>query len=113
MPENPVVEPAPQTTPVQTRAAANGRTNGAKKSSKGAKYPPSNDLMVITDIGPAFNQKLQAAGIKSFQALARLTPAQVEEKTGIPAERVERGQWIEQAQKLATQTEKGKPERPD
>jgi predicted flap endonuclease-1-like 5' DNA nuclease len=106
VPENPVVEPAPQTTPVKTRAAANGRSNGAKKSPKAAANSPSDDLTVITDIGPVFNQKLRAAGIKSFKALAQLTASQIEEKTGIPAERVERGQWIEQARKLATQAEK-------
>jgi predicted flap endonuclease-1-like 5' DNA nuclease len=106
VPENPVVEPAPQTTPVKTENAANGRTNGAKKTSKAAANSRSDDLTVIIDIGPVFNQKLRAAGIKSFKALAQLTAGQIEEKTGIPAERVERGQWIEQARKLATQAEK-------
>jgi predicted flap endonuclease-1-like 5' DNA nuclease len=56
-----------------------------------------DDFTPLNDIGPAFNQRLHAAGIKTFAALASLSPQEIEEKTGIPAERVERKKWREQA----------------
>ena len=59
------------------------------------------DFTVITDIGPVFNKKLHEAGIKTFGELATLSPQEIEEKTDIPASRVERGEWIKQAARLA------------
>jgi predicted flap endonuclease-1-like 5' DNA nuclease len=56
----------------------------------------------VSDIGPVFNQKLHEAGINSFRDFVILTPAEVAAKTGIPVERIERGKWLEQVQKLIT-----------
>lgn len=106
LPQNLEVEPAAKTTPVQAKTGGSAQSNGSKRTPKAAPTPRPDDLMIILDIGPVFNRKLQAAGINSFKALAQLTPAQIEAKTGIPAERVERGRWIEQAQKLSTQAPK-------
>lgn len=64
-----------------------------------------DDFTPLNDIGPAFNQKLHAAGIKTFAALVALSPEEIEEKTGIPAERVERKKWREQAQAKLRGTE--------
>ena len=64
-----------------------------------------DDFTPLNDIGPAFNQKLHAAGIKTIAALAALSPQEIEEKTGIPAERVERKKWREQAQAKLKGTE--------
>lgn len=75
---------------------------GGKKASKAS---PTDDFTAILDIGPVFNQKLHDAGIKTFRDLAKLTPAQIEEKTGIPADRIEYGRWIEQVQEILA----GKP----
>lgn len=64
-----------------------------------------DDFTPLNDIGPAFNQKLHAAGIKTFAALVALSPEEIAEKTGIPAERVERKKWREQAQAKLRGTE--------
>jgi predicted flap endonuclease-1-like 5' DNA nuclease len=64
-----------------------------------------DDFTPLNDIGPAFNQKLHEAGIKTFAALASLSPEEIEEKTGISAERVERKKWREQAQAKLKGTE--------
>jgi Ni,Fe-hydrogenase III small subunit/predicted flap endonuclease-1-like 5' DNA nuclease len=59
-----------------------------------------DDFEIILDIGPVFNRKLHDAGINTFEELARLTPAQIEAKTGINAERVESGKWLEQTRQI-------------
>ncbi len=59
------------------------------------------DFTRIHDLGPVFNTKLHEAGIKTFAALAALTPEQIEEKTAIPAARVVRSDWLKQAAQLA------------
>ena len=102
VPDKVEVKPA-STSPTEsknTAKAAYSGSNGAKKPARASRPPRTDDFTLILDIGPIFNQKLHDAGITSFKALVRLTPAQIEEKTGIPAERIQRGQWIEQVQKI-------------
>jgi predicted flap endonuclease-1-like 5' DNA nuclease len=110
VPEKVVVRPAKTASPKSKEAGAAKATSAAEKNGKGgkktAKPSHTDDFTTILDIGPVFNQKLHEAGIKSFKDLARLTPAQIEEKTGIPAERIESGRWLEQVQQILAEKPK-------
>ncbi len=61
----------------------------------------TSDFLPIADIGPIFNKRLLEAGIKTYATLAALSAQEIETKTGIPASRIERGRWREQAARLA------------
>jgi predicted flap endonuclease-1-like 5' DNA nuclease len=100
--DEPEVQPATEAAPVQDKTVSDTLDSSPKKSKKSGTKSTTDDFTVIIDIGPVFNQKLHDAGITSFKALARLTPAEIADKTGISAERIEYGQWVEQAQKLLT-----------
>lgn len=56
-------------------------------------------LIEIVGIGPAFSQALQDAGIVTFAQLARQDADALAERLGnrVPAERIRRERWIEQA----------------
>ena len=60
-----------------------------------------DDFTRIVGIGPTFNQRLQAAGIRTYAELAGKTPEEIAAAIGWPNERVVRDQIIEQARKLA------------
>jgi NADH-quinone oxidoreductase subunit E len=62
-----------------------------------------DDFTVISGIGPTFQRRLKAAGIRTYADLAALTPEQVAEIIGWPVERVIRTGLIEQAARLAQQ----------
>lgn len=102
----PLPESTPDSTPLAKPAANSARnqprSNGSKKNSRNSAKPKTDDFTVVSDIGPVFNQKLHEAGINSFRDFVSLTPAEVAAKTGIPVERIERGKWLEQVQKLIT-----------
>ena len=110
VPEKVVVKPAKVTPPKSSDAGTAKVSSMAEKNGKSgkknAKASRTDDFTTIVDIGPVFNQKLHEAGIRSFRDLARLTPAQIEEKTGIPAERVESGRWLEQVQQILAEKPK-------
>jgi predicted flap endonuclease-1-like 5' DNA nuclease/cytoskeletal protein CcmA (bactofilin family) len=59
------------------------------------------DLTVIRGIGPSSDQRLKAAGIRTFAQLAALTPEQLAAIIGIPLERVIEDDLIGQARRLA------------
>ncbi len=59
--------------------------------------PGEDDFTRIDGIGPVFAQRLNAAGVRTFAQLAALTPEQVADIIGWPAERVIRSRIIEQA----------------
>jgi predicted flap endonuclease-1-like 5' DNA nuclease len=103
-PEEVAVKPAKAALPKSKEAGAATAIPAAEKNGKGGKKTArsarTDDFTTILDIGPVFNRKLLEAGIKSFKDLASLTPAQIEEKTGIPAERVESGRWLEQVREI-------------
>lgn len=105
VPAEPEVVEAADSSPVNETSDNGATDNGAKKSNRSSRAR-TDDFTVIVDIGPVFNQKLHDAGIKSFKALAKLTPAEIADKTGIPAERIEHGRWIEQVQELLAAEEK-------
>ncbi len=103
IPDNIVVKPANTSSPTRPKdsdKAASSEINAVKNPATTSRSPQGDDFRVIMDIGPVFNQKLRDAGIKSFSDLVKLTPAQIEEKTGIPAERIERGRWLEQVREI-------------
>lgn len=106
VPEEPEVKSAATAAPVENKATTDARNSSPKKSKKNSAKSRTDDFTVILDIGPVFNQKLHEAGIKSYKALAKLTPAQIADRTGIPAERIENGRWIEKVQKLLAGEEK-------
>ncbi|HEX2916406.1 MAG TPA: helix-hairpin-helix domain-containing protein [Chloroflexia bacterium] len=65
----------------------------------------TDDFTLLKDIGPATSKKLQEAGIASFEQLAALSTEELEKKTGISAERINRARWQEQAAELASKNE--------
>ena len=60
-----------------------------------------DDFTRINGIGPVFDQRLKAAGIRTFAELADRTPAEIAEIVKWPVARVERSMLIEQARQLA------------
>lgn len=56
-----------------------------------------DDFVPLRGIGPAFAERLHQAGIRTYAALARLTPEQVAERCQVPAWRIRRDDWIGQA----------------
>jgi len=70
------------------------------KAAAQPRKPGADDLTRIDGIGPVFAQRLNAAGIRTFAQLAALTPEQVADIIGWPAERVIRSQIIGQARAL-------------
>jgi large subunit ribosomal protein L21 len=81
----PVRRPAPQPKPVQTDSG-------------------KDDLKAIKGIGPAIERKLNEAGILTFQALARLTVAELENILGSTKRLVkDEGSLLAQAEQLAQQ----------
>jgi predicted flap endonuclease-1-like 5' DNA nuclease len=68
--------------------------------------PGKDDLKVIKGIGPAIEKKLNNAGIQTFEAMARLTVAELENILGSTKRLVQdEGDLIAQAEKLARQKE--------
>lgn len=60
-----------------------------------------DDLKVIKGIGPAIEKKLNAAGVFTFEALARLSVEELENILGNTRRLVQEGNLISQAKKLA------------
>lgn len=92
-----IAEPAareaatPATSPSQ-------REKPAPKKSKAAE---ADDLQQISGIGPAFERRLNEAGITRYGQLAALSPAEVRERTRLEAWQGDVENWIAQAQALA------------
>ncbi len=61
-----------------------------------------DDLLAIKGIGPTFLSLLHEAGISRYAELAAHTPESLSAALGgrVPAERIEREGWIEQARAL-------------
>lgn len=62
-----------------------------------------DDFLKIRGIGPAFNSKLQAAGVTTYRQLAAMSPEEIAAIVGWAPERVIRDQLREQAADLAEQ----------
>lgn len=64
-----------------------------------------DDLKAIKGIGPAIEKKLNAAGVRTFAALAGLTPRELETILGSTLKRLkDEGELIAQAKKFAKGT---------
>ncbi len=105
IPQNAVIEPpAPAETPTAepeaTDSSWGSHFNRQSHLDQAADTNKPADFTPIKDIGPVFNKRLREAGIITYSALATLTAEEISEKTGIPAERIERGRWREQAAEL-------------
>lgn len=61
-----------------------------------------DDLTELRGIGARLSERLHAAGIKSFQALADQDPEALASALGVPASRIERDGWIEAARARTT-----------
>lgn len=76
--------------------------NGASASSLAAPTSQPDPLEEINGIGPAFAQKLNAAGVFTFAQLSRLTPERVVEIIQPESwQRIEPQAWIAQAHLLS------------
>jgi hypothetical protein len=65
----------------------------------------ADDFKHIKGIGPAIEQRLHGVGILTYADLAKLTPAQISERTGgLSAKVVDKKRWIKQAAKLASES---------
>lgn len=64
-----------------------------------AKAEEGDNLAEIAGIGPVFRVRLRQAGIDNFAALAASTPEELARITEQPQERIERDDWIGQAER--------------
>lgn len=69
--------------------------------SESVQAPAQDDLKVIKGIGPVIERKLNSAGIYTFDALARLSVADLEKILGNVRRLAKEGSLIEQAAALA------------
>jgi large subunit ribosomal protein L21 len=76
---------------------------------RNARKPPAprtaDDLKRIHGIGPALERKMNAAGIRHFDQLADMSPAELANlatRIGVAATRPGRDRWAEQARAMAT-----------
>ena len=65
----------------------------------------ADPLREIKGIGPAFEQALNANGIRTFAELAKQNPATLAAKLGSPATAERVRQWVEQAQGKLDETD--------
>ncbi len=76
----------------------------APEAAAGKSASKNDDLKKITGIGPAFEKKLNEAGIKSYQDILDLTDERIEELAGqikgVSAEKIKNDDWKGQAEKL-------------
>lgn len=86
------IQPAPARQPPKSKPAG---------AAKPADMPP-DDLTRLKGIGPAYQNKLQKAGIRTYTALAALNESAIQELLGEQAlQRSRRDQWRAQAQLAA------------
>jgi len=101
--ESPIAERAPET--VTHEAVALEPEGGDVVAASPVLTTPTSsgedDFTRINGIGPVFDQRLKAAGIRTFAELAAHTPAEIAEIVKWPVARVERTAIVEQAQQLA------------
>lgn len=66
--------------------------------------PAADDFTQIKGIGQGIAKRIVSAGIRTFEALAALTPAQVDDIISFPgknAKTIGKEAWVEQARELA------------
>ena len=94
-------EAAPEPAPAAPAAAADTSAMDEKGRLSGPQGD-ADDLKKISGVGPAFEKRLNGAGIYHFWQLAELKPAQVEslEEELNMAGRMERDEWVRQAKEM-------------
>lgn len=100
-----VAEIAEMITPSETVAVTGDSETAKRAIERGLMIPArrgedTDDLEVITGIGPVINQKLQEVGIVTFRQIALLTEEQVTllgESLQVFKDRISRENWIAQA----------------
>jgi large subunit ribosomal protein L21 len=95
----PKTEAAPKKAPAKAAAKPEADERGRLAKAEGK----ADDLKKISGVGPAFEKKLNEAGIFHFWQIAKLKKAQVadlEEELNMSG-RIERDEWIKQAKELA------------
>jgi len=107
----PAAKPSPAPQPAAQAAPAASPAPPPPAPAAPAPAPPpaasetaaADDLTKISGIGPAISKKLNAMGVTSYAQIAAWTRDEVEEVDGKLnfKGRIDREEWIEQAQKLA------------
>ncbi len=99
--------PAKKAAPEKEAAApekTENETEEAPKAAAGKSEAANDDLKKITGIGPAFEKKLNEAGILTYQDILELTDERIEELAGqikgVSAEKIKNDNWKGQAEKL-------------
>jgi len=103
------IQPAPESpttivlpaAPPTTDAADAGAEEAPPIAPTSAAPAEADDFTRIIGIGPVFDQRLKAAGVRTFAELAAYTPGEIAAVIGWPQTRVERAEIIEQARQLA------------
>ena len=95
----------PAEAPAEEAAAPAAAADASKLDEKGRLTEPqgeADDLKKISGVGPAFEKKLNSAGIFHFWQVAALKPDQVEalEEELSMQGRMERDEWVKQAKEL-------------
>lgn len=72
-----------------------------QESTKADSAEPADDLKEITGIGPAFERRLNEAGVRRFAQLAALSEDEIRERIGLKPFQGDVASWIEQARTLA------------
>ena len=104
----PVAEAIPATESAPDKTVEPGAPETAIEEAPGSyetpdvtSAPDDDDFTRIRGIGPVFAARLRQANVLTFGDLAALTPEQIAEIIGWPAERVMRTEIVEQAAELA------------
>lgn len=95
------------TAPAKSSAASVApATKAAPKSKAAAKSSSDDDLKRIKGIGPTLEKKLKSQGITQFAQIAKWTEADREKFSELLSfkGRIEREEWVQQAQLLVNET---------
>lgn len=109
VPVEATIQPAPESpttivlpaAPPTTDAADAGAEEAPPIAPTSAAPAEADDFTRIIGIGPVFDQRLKAAGVRTFAELAAYTPGEIAAVIGWPQTRVEHAEIIEQARQLA------------
>jgi predicted flap endonuclease-1-like 5' DNA nuclease/cytoskeletal protein CcmA (bactofilin family) len=103
----PVRAPMPGAPPSESLTSAPGVVNetasGEMLAPESAAPPPDADFTILRGVGPTFDRRLKAAGIRTFAQLAALTPEEIAAIIGWTPQRVIVDDLIGQAQRLSVQ----------
>jgi len=94
--------------------ARRGQPAGPEVTPPGSAVPAEpeerDDLTSIRNVGEGIQYRLNRGGVWTFEQLARLTPEEFEDLTGVSVESVRLGRHLEQATELAKEARSGEQE---